>query len=80
MRKLPRMPKRETEDLLRELKEIRQTATMERADFGNLLSKEDNPTEFIRKKTDLWRRNWLIAPLDRIIERYESALELQKQK
>ncbi len=61
------MPKKEREMLLSELKELRRVATMETANFGS-----QGSTENIKRQTKVWRGSWLIAPLDRLIERYET--------
>ena len=69
----PKMPKQETEALLSELRELHRTATMENADFGR--GNKENPTGFIKERTQLWRKSWLISPLEKLIERYERALK-----
>ena len=61
------MPKSEREMLLSELKELRRTASMEMAHFGN-----DETTESIRCQTKIWRDTWLIGPLEMLIKRYET--------
>lgn len=61
------MPKKELEMLLSELKELRQTATMESAHFGS-----QEITEDIKRKTETWRNSWIIGSLDRLIKRYET--------
>lgn len=67
-RQVPKsMPKGEREMLLSELEELRRVATMESANFGS-----DETTESIKRQTDLWRNSWLIAPLERLIKRYET--------
>ena len=60
------MPTKETEALLSELRETLSAAKMERADFGE-------QTEFIKKRTDLYRESYLISPLADLIKRYENA-------
>lgn len=66
------------------LKEVRESATMERAGFG---MPEDrvtwsggfngegsaHPTEYIREQTRLYRESWIIAPLDKLIAKLEAA-------
>ena len=58
------MPVREMRRMLDELRKIRQTATMETADFNSE----------IKRATSLWRKTWLLNPLDALIERYEDDL------
>lgn len=58
------MGKKEARRLLSVAKEARRAALMERASFGP-------NTEDIKVITDLYRRSWIVNPLDRII----SALE-----
>lgn len=70
----PKMPKRETEALISELKEIARVAKMETANFGGMGGGSD-PTDFIRERTRLWRNSWIISPLEALIERYEQALK-----
>lgn len=66
------MPKKEMAWLLRELREIRRTATMENASFYVFDKDEPAKMEQIRELTRSWRNSWLIGPLDRLIERYET--------
>ena len=63
------MPKRETAMLVSLLKEIRETATMKTANFYVFDPDSDQKMDELRKLTRVWRRSWLIAPLDDIIER-----------
>lgn len=69
------MPKKETEALLRELREIRQVATMETANFFPFVEDSEEKMNELRALTRVWRQSWIIEPLDRLIERYESHLE-----
>jgi hypothetical protein len=69
----PKMPKQETEALLSELRELHKDAMMKNANFSR--GSKENPTKFIKERTHLWRRTWLIIPLERLIERYERALK-----
>lgn len=69
---VPKMPKRETEALLEELREMLSIAKMERASFG--WGDEKDPTEMIKETTRLYRESYLIYPLSELIKRYESAL------
>jgi len=64
-------PKREREALLSELRRLLSVAEMKHTDFGRIGSPEENPTEFIRERTRLWRESWLIDPLEYLIKRYE---------
>lgn len=78
------MPKQEREALITELKELLVIAKMERANFdhypaeevvANFIKGEPNPTtvtDFIKERTELWRKSWLIGPLEALIERYET--------
>lgn len=65
-RKVPTMPKKEMEDLLVELRELLKVVKMEQTDFGE-------NTDFIREKTFIWRKSWLIIPLEGLIKRYKDA-------
>ena len=60
---------REVEHVINRLKDARQTATMETASFS--LSEgmgNEKDTEAIREATDLWRRSWILTPIDEAIE------------
>ena len=56
-----------------------QSSNMELAEFGRFfpLEKEDAPlpttekevTPFIRRRTDLYRRSWLITPLQEVLDK-----------
>lgn len=80
--------KKQARLLLAELKEARRAATLESASFewdgetvttrGSFASDEDGietPTNYIRRKTRLYRESWLIGPLDRVIEELEKAAQ-----
>jgi hypothetical protein len=76
--KPPKMPKRELQALISELKQIAKVARMESCDFGSIGNASignKNPTQFIRERTKLWRHSWIIGPLEELIDRYEKALE-----
>ena len=74
------MPKQELLALLAELKDIRRTATMEHASFFAVDPSESNKMNNLREVTRIWRESWLIGPLDRLIARYEDALEVKEAK
>lgn len=65
--------------LLEVLYEVRDTATMERSGFGQIHqpqnpgypTEEGQVTDFIRERTDLWRRSWIIGPLNGVIDSLE---------
>ena len=76
--------KKQARLLLAELKEARRAATLERASFeftgetvrtnGSFAGDEDGaetPTNYIKRKTRLYRQSWIIEPLDRVIEELE---------
>ena len=80
--------KKQARLLLAELKEARRAATLERASFGwtgetvstnnSFRNEEDGlekPTDYIRRKTRIYRESWIIGPLDRVIEELERAAE-----
>lgn len=66
----PKMPKIYTQYLVRRLEGIRKDASMDSAFFQ---SKEE--TEHIRERTDLWRRTWILDPLDEIISELKGAID-----
>jgi len=68
---VPKMPKRETEALLEELREILSVAKMEHASFG---MGDEKLTEKIKETTRLYREAYLVYPLSELIKRYEFAL------
>ena len=47
--------------ILKMLREIRECATMESADFS----------KSIKEQTELWRESWIISPLDEVIKMLE---------
>lgn len=62
------------------LKDLRKMLTMERASFSHIFvsvergdvplpTSEDEVDHFIRERTRVWRRSWLLAPLDSLIAR-----------
>ena len=55
-----KVAKNELNALVRELRTIRNRATMTNANFS----------DEIKDETEEWRRAWIIAPLDRLIARY----------
>ena len=80
--------KKQARLLLAKLKEARRAATLERASFertgetvstgGSFRGDEDGietPTNYIRRKTRIYRESWIIGPLDRVIEELERAAE-----
>ena len=69
------MPVFETENLIRELKELRRIATFD----GTYFKDQELKLKFL-ESTKTYRESWLIAPLDRLIYRYESALHEQGKK
>ena len=68
------MPRKETKKLLSILKEIRRTATMERANFFVFDDESESKMLEIKKLTHVWRTSWILSPLDYLIERYEKVL------
>ncbi len=50
-------------------------ATMDRSAFDHIWAERDDPlpleekevTAFIRRRTDLWRRTWILAPLKEVL-------------
>lgn len=58
--------RREAKKMFYSLCDVRRTATMEGANFD---IRRPGVTKEIKDITKLWRRSWIIAPLDRIIER-----------
>jgi hypothetical protein len=64
------------QNTLRRLRGVREIATMQTAHFQKITCMpeqschviEGNVDAFIRERTDLWRRSWIIDPLDEIIE------------
>lgn len=74
-RKVPKsMPKKETEALVEELKELRRVATFESAGFFIFEDDAEERNNEIREITKLYRESWLIRPLDELIERYEAVI------
>lgn len=69
--------------ILRKLREVRKTATMESASFYLPKEKEDwlkmgndADTEKIREATRLWRQSWILHPLNEVIKDLEGIYEL----
>jgi len=66
--------KKKMRRIVSELKEIKRVATMKTASFssiasiGDFPSKEKDVDSFIKERTRLWRRSWLVDPLQKIIE------------
>ena len=61
------------QELLKYVREAKEMATMESASFcnGSPVDEEDAPqkagesvTDFIRRRTKIWRDSWLIRPLE----------------
>lgn len=69
------MPRKEMEALLSVLKEIRQTAQMDNANFFVFDEKSAEKMDEIRELSHVWRTSWIISPLDVLIKRYEDALQ-----
>jgi len=65
---------RDYQELLRLIQEAKETSTMERASFDPIAggrNPEDAPqepgesvTDFVRRRTRLWRSSWLTGPLE----------------
>jgi len=66
-----------TKTELHVLKAVRDAATLERASFSRFSTDEPLPTseaevtDFIRKRTQLYRETWIIPKLDALIAKYE---------
>lgn len=73
----PKMPVKETMALIRELAEIRDTATMETAQLFGFDPDRQAKNAELRERTRIWRQTWLIRPLNEMIKRYEAALGQQ---
>lgn len=69
--------------LIATLREVCETASMQKATFsrlhpnyddddGPLPTEEKQVTEFIKKRTYLWRQSWLVRPLTELIDALES--------
>lgn len=74
-----KLGKKKAKIILRKLREVRKTATMESASF--YLQKEpgdwlkmgnETDTELIREATKLWRQSWILHPLREVIEELEA--------
>lgn len=63
------------EALLSVLKEIRDTAKMENANFFVFDEKSAEKMDEVRELSHVWRTSWIISPLNVLIERYEKALQ-----
>lgn len=61
---------RDIERVLRRLREVRHSCTMENSSFG---SKEE--TEQIKAVTKLYRESWQVRPLDQLIQFLEARAE-----
>lgn len=72
----PQMPVNELEFLIEELKRVRDTATMDRANFDPF--DHGKLTAMIRKVTKVWRETWIVYPLEGLIYRYERQLARQR--
>lgn len=64
------------------LDHIRRTATMDNMSVDDAYPKEevipakrDAVSDFIRKRTELWRNSWVVHPLEEIIEELRKELE-----
>ena len=65
VRKVPKsMPRKEAEQLIAILKEIKKSSEMSDASFSDA----------IKDETDLYRRTWISNPIELIIKRYEEYL------
>jgi hypothetical protein len=65
-------------ELIKQLREIRNIATMKDARFH--IGDEPFPfgaecTDLIRAATRLWRDSWIVGPLDELIKELESAAD-----
>ncbi|MBD3407008.1 MAG: hypothetical protein GF411_12895 [Candidatus Lokiarchaeota archaeon] len=60
---MSRIRKREIEEIIYRLIEVRDTATMKRMNVGTV-----EETEKIKELTEKWRNTWLVTPLDEIIK------------
>lgn len=67
--KPPQMPQRELRSLLIILRNVLRAAKMEDASFG-MIGSDNDPTEFIKERTRVYRQSWIVAPLEELIERY----------
>lgn len=67
------MPLKEAKRIRQCLIQLRDTATMETANFSRPdLKGSVEMDKAIKDMTKLWRESWLIDPLNAMIERYES--------
>ena len=69
-------------DDLSRLRELRRTLEMGDAAFGSIWQAtpvkpltEGEVTEFIRERTDLWRRTWVFPLIDHLIRKEEAKRE-----
>lgn len=73
------------ERMLRDLRDLRQSATFESAGFDPMHDRETvipagGVTDFIREKTDLYRRTWIIARADELIDTIEKEIAASRSK
>ncbi len=78
-KKYRRLGKKQAESIVRRLKEVNQTATMESANFDGI-GNTQRVTPMIREKTSLWRGSWIIAPIDGIIAELNEIYALDNAK
>ena len=69
-----------TQDKIRRAREILKSvytdSSMDRSSFSLMWANHDDPlpkdekevTDFIRRRTDLWRRTWIIDPLEEVLD------------
>lgn len=68
--------RRQAYDVLRLLREARESATMKNASFGGFGKEGEKKTKEIKEETRLYRQSWIISPLDRVINQLESLYKL----
>jgi hypothetical protein len=66
---MSRIRKLKVERIIRELKEVRDTSTMNSFNTGN-----EELTKTVKDATRLWRATWLVEPLTRLIKDIESEM------